>query len=66
MSEPQVALLARETRSSIELTRNARGDYQWVMKVYFEEGHAQSALAVLSVIDDELRARYLPAETEEE
>lgn len=62
MTEPQVALLARETRSSIEVTRNARGDYQWSAKVYFEEGHALDALAVLSGIDDELRARYLPEE----
>lgn len=56
--------LARETRSSIELTRNAKGDYQWVIKAYHETGGEQTALATVSLVDYALRERYLPKPTE--
>ncbi len=42
--EEQTITLARETRSSIELKRNAKGEYAWDIKIYFEDGyqHAES------------------------
>lgn len=54
--------LARETRSSIELTRNAKGDYQWVIKCYYEDGQHVQALARTWAIDSALRKDYLPKE----
>lgn len=57
--EPTTATLARETRSSIELTRNAKGDYQWSIKAYFDEGHEDDALGMLEAIDGTLRAVYV-------
>lgn len=62
--QEQVAQLQRETRSSIELTRNSKGDYQWVVKQY-HEGTPESiteAMQSLSRIDAQLRREYLPAE----
>lgn len=59
--EPQALTLARETRSSIELTRNAKGDYQWTVKLYVEDGAEDAALATLAQIDATLRATYLDA-----
>lgn len=56
-----VAAIQRETRSSIELTRNAKGDYQWAVKAYFEEGNEEDALAMLETVDQTLRAVYLGA-----
>lgn len=54
----QALILERETRSSIELKRNAKGSYEWTVKVYYENHH--DALADLEYIDKELRERYLP------
>lgn len=56
----ELAELQRETRSSIELTRNSKGDYQWVIKSYYEEEQADVALKVINGIDVVLRAEYLP------
>ena len=58
--ESSVAELARETHSSIEVTRNAKGDYQWVLKRYYEDGAEDYALAQLKLIDVELRRAFLP------
>ena len=55
----EVVNLARETRSSIELKLSAKGEYHWEIKVYFEDGHADEALAVLDEIDTTLRRDYL-------
>ena len=61
METPNVVQMARETRSSIEVTRNRTGDYQWVMKLYFEEGHEAQAIVMLGTIDEELRTYFLTA-----
>ncbi len=55
--------LARETRSSIEVTKNARGEYQWVVKVYFEDGYDLKALDTCFDIDSRLRSHFLKEQT---
>jgi hypothetical protein len=57
--EPELAELSRETRSSIEVSRNHAGIYTWRIKRYYEDGAVDDALHVLSLIDDELRALFL-------
>lgn len=55
--------IARESRSSIELTRNAKGEYQWVIKRYYDdadEGAAQNALDAIKSVDGQLRGDFLP------
>ncbi len=55
--------LARETTSSIELTLNAKHEYQFIAKVYFdaaEENGYESALRTLEEINRRLRAKYIP------
>lgn len=60
MSSEQLAQLQRETRSSIEVTRNSKGDYQWVIKCYFDEGEEVHILDTIQAIDRTLRITYLP------
>lgn len=71
-----VEQLARETRSSIEVTRNSKADYQWVIKLYFDAeteivvdsptdeepalGEASEALRLIELIDTRLRNQFLP------
>ena len=55
--------LARETRSSIELTRNAKSDYQWVIKIYYADGEQGVALQEIIQADEKLRFRYIPEAT---
>ena len=62
--EPEVLELARETRSSIEVSRNAKAEYAWKIKVYLEDGAETDALKRLGAIDDELRTYFLAAEAE--
>lgn len=54
--------LQRDTRSSIELTRNAKGDYQWSIKRYYDQNADESddAIRDLEHVDTELRRAYLP------
>ena len=59
MSAETVRVLDRETRSSIELTRNARGDYQWCLKLYVEDGREAEAQPVLERLDQQLRSSFL-------
>ncbi len=55
-----LAQMQRETRSSIEVTRNSRSEYQWVLKVYYEESKHFEAITVLEVVDRELRDWFIP------
>mgnify|MGYP001597407994 CR=1 FL=1 len=50
--------LERETPSSVELTRNARGEMQWQIKVYCEAGLEGSAALTAVAVDDSLRREY--------
>lgn len=63
MSEPttEVLSLEHETRSSIELSRDAKGIYRYTVKLYFESGgHGYiDALEEIAAIDQRLRVAYL-------
>ena len=47
--------------SSIEVSRNAKGEYTWKIKIYFEEegGFEIEILHKISDIDFDLRKRYI-------
>jgi hypothetical protein len=56
--EPET--IARESRSSIEVHRDAKGAYSWTIKRY--QGNSFDVAAILADIDrveDALRERYL-------
>lgn len=53
------ATIERVMPHSIELTRNAKGDYQWSIKIYWEENGLTEALVTLKTIDETLRLQYL-------
>lgn len=55
---PPVVSLERETPSSVEVTRNAKGDYQWSIKVYCEVGMETFAAEKAVRVDDLLRQQY--------
>jgi hypothetical protein len=64
-ADRQLAVLARETRSSIELTRGARDEYRWSIKRYYDETETGAELAALSEIervDERLREVFLQEE----
>lgn len=56
----QAAEIHRLSPSSIELTRNAKGDYQWVAKIYAENDDLLAVVRQLKVIDQALRDEFLP------
>ena len=60
-NNPSLTMLQRETRSSIEVTRNARGDYQWTIKQYHEATGTAAFAAIedVSIIDARLRSLFL-------
>lgn len=49
---------------SIELTRNAKGDYQWSIKIYLADDHDLQARGALIVehVDQQLRRKFLPTQ----
>jgi hypothetical protein len=54
--------IAREARSSIELSRDAKGVYRWDLKIYWDaqEDDESGVLAQLSRLDEQMRQRFLP------
>lgn len=63
--EEDVVSLERETTSSIELARDAKGVYRWTAKRYYDgEDQAAKDIAVadLEHIDQEMRKRFCPAD----
>ncbi len=55
--------LQRLTTSSIEIKFNAKRDYEWSIKRYYDASNPiemVSALDDLKLIDERLRAEYLP------
>ena len=54
-----LAELRREQTNSIELTRNAKGEYQWTIKAYYAQGEEQAALDAQHFIDQSLRDLYI-------
>jgi hypothetical protein len=67
----QLGEIAREARSSIELSRDAKGVYRWDIKLYFDaglidaynepDGEAPRAMRLLRSIDERLRAQFVPS-----
>lgn len=57
--EGNVAELERSTRSSIEISKDAKDTYRWSIKVYFEDGHEKEAVERVQRIDHDLRSRFL-------
>ena len=57
MSAEERVLLQRELPHSIELTRNAKGDYQWTIKMYFETTEA-APVGNLKALDAWLRDNF--------
>lgn len=47
---------ARLAPHSIEATRNAKGDLQWSIKVYYADGEQEHALETVTILDRILRA----------
>lgn len=73
--EAQSVQIQREATSSIEVTRNAKGDYQWVIKRYYAGGteidvdpesgilldpESWTALQEIKRVDELLRQHFLP------
>ncbi len=56
MVDPQTI---QASRSSVELTRNAKGDYQWTIKRYQQEGETlDNVLADIDRADATLSLQY--------
>lgn len=53
--------LQHEKRDSITLKRNAKGEYAWDIKLYFDlaEEEPDEVINALYVYDDKLRKEYL-------
>lgn len=62
MIDPNSASLAREARSSIEVSRDAKGVYRWDIKLYFdaEAGAEDVVLSRLRRVDADLKTIFLP------
>lgn len=59
----QLLQLAHENRSSIEVTKNAKGERTFAVKLYWDqdqEGAEQKALERIAFIDAELLRKYGP------
>jgi hypothetical protein len=58
-----VAELARENRSSVELSRDSKGDYRWSIKLYFDADQDDEAEVIkqLARLDGRLRSTFLPS-----
>ena len=52
-------ILRRELPHSLTLTRNAKGEYQWEIKTYFEVTDG-APVNDIQRIDADLRDRFLP------
>lgn len=53
--------------NSIEVTRNAKGDYQWAIKRYYRpDEEAEQVVSLIAQIDADLRQRYIPKPPEKE
>lgn len=58
MNEPQWVTLTRETPSSVEITRNAKGTVQWSIKVYSAVGEEEDAMQIATALDAALKDNY--------
>ena len=53
-------ILRRELPHSIEVSRNYKGEYAYVLKRYYEDGAEKAAVDTLASIDADLRDRFIP------
>lgn len=51
---------ARTAPHSIQLSLNAKHEYQWEIKLYFATGEEEHTVELLQVIDGVLRQMFLP------
>jgi hypothetical protein len=56
--EENIVESERLVKDSIELSKDAKDVYRWSIKVYFEDGHEEEAVARLSAIDRDLRSKF--------
>ena len=54
----QTEELAKENRCSIEVSKNAKGEYSWKIKIYFEDEKADTPTTRLKAIDEDLRVLF--------
>ena len=50
--------VTERNQDSIELSINAKGDYSWTIKTYFDSTHDADALERIAAIDTSLRDKY--------
>lgn len=50
--------VTERNQDSVELSVNAKGDYSWSVKVYFDAANDKTALTRLEHIDASLRDKY--------
>lgn len=60
--EGQLLQVARESRSSIELSRDAKGVYRWDIKIYFDaqEDDETGVIQQIRRVDQTLRSMFNP------
>ncbi len=51
----------RTAPHSVEVSRTSKGDYSWTVKAYADRETLDLLPSVIQGIDDDLRARFLPA-----
>ena len=52
-------MMAVEKQDSVELTRNAKGEYSWKVKLYFDSaGGYKPTLKLVDAINKDLTKRY--------
>ena len=56
----RIETVKRELPHSVEVTRNAKGEYGWTVKVYFEDTDGLLTVDEITDIDAQLRALFVP------
>ena len=57
----RIETIKRELPHSVEVTRNAKGEYGWTIKLYFEDTHGRDAAGRIADMDAHLRTLFLVA-----
>ena len=58
MTEKQITEIVHAEPVKVEVTRNAKADYQWTMQIY--AATPEEAVGLLKRCDDRLREQFLP------
>lgn len=61
MSEDKIAELTHENRDSVAVKRNAKGEYAWDIKIYYDAGgnDAKDVVKYLKFVDDKLKENFM-------